>query len=162
MTAAIREARPDDRARITEIAVDAGLFEPDEVVMFDELLDAFFGGSLEGHTWLVAALDERVAGGAYVAPEPFGDRVWNLYVLAVDPAEHDRGIGRALLGEMEARLLGLGDEQARVLIVETSSTDQYAATRDFYRRGGFDEESTIRDFYGPGDHKVTFWKSFVA
>jgi hypothetical protein len=48
-----------------------------------------------------------------------------------------------------------------VLIVETSSTDQYARTRDFYRQHDYDEEATIREFYGPDDHKVVFWKSLV-
>lgn len=52
-------------------------------------------------------------------------------------------------------------DHARVLIIETSSTDQYAATRGFYRHHGFDQEAVIREFYGPNDHKVTFWKSLV-
>jgi len=49
-----------------------------------------------------------------------------------------------------------------VLIVETSSTDQYARTRAFYRQHHYDEEARIRDFYGPEDHKIVFWKSLEA
>ncbi|MEO7062079.1 MAG: hypothetical protein ABI083_20370 [Lapillicoccus sp.] len=52
-----------------------------------------------------------------------------------------------------------GEQVARVLIVETSSTDDYTASRRFYAREGFDREACIREFYGPGDDKIVFWKS---
>ncbi len=48
------------------------------------------------------------------------------------------------------------------MIIETSSTEAYSGTRSFYRDHGFVEESRIRQFYGAGDHKVTFWKSLAA
>jgi ribosomal protein S18 acetylase RimI-like enzyme len=66
------------------------------------------------------------------------------------------------MDHVEARLRDDGDDVARVLLVETSSTDQYERTRAFYRGRGYDEEATIREFYGPGDHKVVFWRSLVA
>lgn len=158
----VRTARSDDRDPIKRIAVDAGLFTADDVEMFDEMLDGFFDGSLVDHSWLVAERGGAVVGGAYVAPEPFGDAVWNLYFLAVDPDAQGSGAGTTLIEEVEALLKGFGAERARVLIVETSSIDQYEPTRAFYARRGFDEESTIREFYGPGDSKVTFWKSLTT
>ena len=50
-------------------------------------------GSLEGHMWLVATEEGRPLGAAYVAPEPFADRVWNLYFLGVAPEAQGRGAG---------------------------------------------------------------------
>ena len=41
-------------------------------------------------------------------------------------------------------------------------TVQYAATRQFYAKIGYDEEARVRQFYGPQDDKVMFWKSLVA
>ena len=35
------------------IAVAAEMFTADEVSFFDEMLDGFFDGSIEGHRWLV-------------------------------------------------------------------------------------------------------------
>lgn len=67
----------------------------------------------------------------------------------------------AFISHVEQLLREAGDEVARVLIVETSSTDQYAATRASYTARGFDEEAHIRDYYGPGDCKVVFWKSLL-
>ena len=59
-------------------------------------------------------------------------------------------------------LRGLGPETAQVLLVETSSTGQFARTRELYPQRGFVEEARIRRYYGPGDDKVVFWKSLTA
>ena len=40
----------------------------------------------------------------------------------------------------------------------SSSLERFAPTREFYRKHGYDQEARIREFYGPGDHKVVFWK----
>jgi len=62
----------------------------------------------------------------------------------------------------EEQLRRSGEDVARVLIVEASSTDQYARTRTFYRKLGYHEEARIRQFYGPSDDKVVFWKSLLG
>lgn len=149
-----------DRARIEALAVAAQMFGPDEV--------GFLGGMLEEHQasaegragWLVARDPEgRVLGAAHFAPEPFADRMWNLYFIVVDPELHGRGLGQALMHEVEQRLRARGEAVARTLIVETSSTARYERTRGFYRQLGYDEEARIRQFYGPQDDKIVFWKA---
>ena len=158
----IREATADDLDRIKEIAVAADMFSVDEVGFFDEMFAGAHDGSLEGHAWLVAEDDAGViTGAAQFAPEPFADRLWNLYFLAADPVAQGQGVGSTLIGHVETELRGRGDDVARVLIVETSSTDQYASSRAFYAAQGFTEEARIREFYGPGDDKVVFWKALT-
>ncbi len=155
----IRPATAGDLERIKEIAVAAEMFSTEEAEFFDEMLNGALDGSLEGHEWLVVeASDGPVVGAAQFAPEPFADRMWNLYFIAVDPAFQGSGIGRAVMGHVEGHLTARGEEHVRTLVVETSSTDQYARTRSFYAGIGYDEEARIREFYGPGDHKVVFWK----
>jgi ribosomal protein S18 acetylase RimI-like enzyme len=157
---AVRPARADDVDLIRSLAVGNGMFEPEEMGGFDTLLHGYLDGSLDEHRWLVAADSSGgVAGAAYYAPEPFADRVWNLYFLAVDPQQHRGGIGAALVAHVEESLRGAGNEVARVLIVETSSTGQFEGARRFYRREGFEPEARIREFYGPDDDKIVFWKS---
>ena len=158
----IRAAATEDLDRIKAIAVAAGMFSAEEVGFFDEMFAGAQDGSLEGHAWLVAVDDQgAIIGAAQFAPEPFADRLWNLYFLAADPLAQGQGVGSALIDHVEHELRGRGDDIARVLIVETSSTDQYASTRAFYAAQGFDEEARIREFYGPGDDKVVFWKALT-
>lgn len=159
MTLTIRTAEASDLAAIKQIAVAAEMFSLEEVAFFDEMFSGWLDGSLEGHQWLVAAIGGIVVGAANYAPEPFADRLWNLYFIAVEPEQQGSGIGRNLMAHAEAELATKGDDEARVLVVETSSTDQYARTREFYAKLGYDEEARIRQFYGPADDKVVFWKS---
>jgi ribosomal protein S18 acetylase RimI-like enzyme len=162
-THTIRVATPDDLDRIKAIAVASAMFTAEAAEFFDEMLGGFFDGSMPGSQWRVLqATTGEVQAASYYAPEPFSDRMWNLYFIAVDPTFQGQGLGGALMAHVEAELRQQGDSIARVLIVETSSTDQYARTRDFYAKIGYDEEARVREFYGPNDHKVMFWKSLVA
>lgn len=157
----IRPAVAEDLHRIKDIAVAAEMFSTDEVDFFDEMFSGALDGSLEGHEWLVTEADGTVVGAAQFAPEPFADRMWNLYFIAVDPAHQGNGIGAAMMAHVEGDLRRRGESQARTLVVETSSTEQFARTRSFYAGIGYDREARIREFYGPGDHKVVFWKGLV-
>ena len=158
----IRTADSHDQAAVADLAVINNMFAVDDL---EGLTDAFRGavnGELDGHQWFVATTqDGDVVAAAYLAPEPFADRLWNLYFIAVHPSQHGSGTGTALIAHLEGLLRARGEAEARVLIVETSSTGQYEATRAFYTARGFDREAQIREFYGPGDHKVVFWKALA-
>lgn len=158
----VRAAEPGDANTIKQLALLNHMFEPEEMGDFDEMLAGFFDGSLEEHRWIVAMSNDPsrgVAAAAYYAPEPFSDRMWNLYFIATDPAQHGSGAGTTVVEWIEAELKKAGPETAMTLIVDTSSLGDYDQARAFYERRGFVEEARVRDFYGPGDDKVTFWKS---
>ena len=156
----IRTASAEDAETIEAIAVAAGMFGPEDVGFLGDLLRRAEAQDPNA-CWLVLEVDRAVEAAAYYAPEPFADRMWNLYFIAVRPEHHGRGLGRALMAHIEGALRERGDAAARTLIVETSSTTQYERTRRFYRLLGYDEEARIRQFYGPKDDKVVFWKSLV-
>lgn len=161
-TASVRAATAPDAEQIKALAIGNAMFAPDDMGGFDEGLNGYLNGSMEGHRWVVATAKRgRVQGAAYYAPEPFGDRVWNLYFLAVDPSGHGQGVGSSLVTYVERTLRAEGSSCARVLIVETSSGSAYEGAREFYTRRGFDREAVIREFYGPDEDKVVFWKSLV-
>lgn len=159
----VRAARSEHADQIRALALDNAMFAADEMDGFDEGLHGYLENPSGAQRWIVA-LDrsERVVGAALYAPEPFGDRVWNLLFLAAEPAQQRRGIGATLVAHVESELRAAGGHVARVLIVETSSTDQFVAARRFYERRGFDREAVIREYYGPGDDKVTYWKDLTA
>jgi ribosomal protein S18 acetylase RimI-like enzyme len=158
----VRAAVASDVEEIRALAISNAMFAPEDMGEFDDALNGYLDGVLEGHRWLVATgVGGRVEGAAYVAPEPFGDRIWNLYFLAAHPSRHRRGAGSALVTRVEQTLRDEGEASARVLIVETSSSAAYEGARAFYASRGFDREAVIRDFYGPGEDKIVFWKSLV-
>lgn len=161
----VRSAISADADQIKQLALDNQMFEPEEMGDFDEMLSGFFAGVLDGHHWIVADPGDTsgaIAAAAYFAPEPFSDRMWNLYFIAAAPDGHGRGAGTTLIEHIERQLEAFGEATARTLIVDTSSLDDYEEARAFYLARGFVEEARIRDFYGPGDDKVTFWKRLGA
>jgi ribosomal protein S18 acetylase RimI-like enzyme len=155
----IRPARPDDFDAVMGIADASGLFRPDELEAVGGILASHFAGELgEDHHWMLVDEDGPSAV-TYYAPEAFADGVWNLYLLAVDPARQGGGRGATLVRSTEAALAARG---ARILLIETSSVERFARTRQFYRTCGYVEEARIREYYGPGDDKIVFWKRLAA
>ena len=155
----IRPAAPNDVPPIRTIAVDTEMFDLEGASFVDDVVTGIIEGTLDDHHFVVSeGSDGTVNGAAYFAPEPFSDRMWNLYFIAVHPSHQGNGVGSSLLDHVESHLRQAGPDAAQVLIVETSSTDQYARTREFYPKQGYIEEARISRFYGPDDHKVIYWK----
>lgn len=164
------------RDRVAEILRACGVFREDEVQVALELFDEAHGGAEHSAPRTGGRPDasaERPApsapsysfygafhSGALVAfschgPTPGTDRTYDLYWIAVDPALQGAGGGTVLLAEVERMLAGDG---ARMLVIETSSRPEYAATRGFYARRGYAEAARVRAFYAPGDDRVIFTK----
>jgi ribosomal protein S18 acetylase RimI-like enzyme len=71
------------------------------------------------------------------------------------PEFQGEGGGSQLLGEVERRLR---QREARLLVVETSSREDYAPTRHFYEAHDYDRAASLADYYAPGDHRVIYTK----
>jgi ribosomal protein S18 acetylase RimI-like enzyme len=156
----IRAVVNADLWAVKAIAIETELFTADDIGGFEDMLQGFLDGSLTDHFWIVLENGaDAIVGAAYYAPEPFSDRMWNLYFIGVRSGFQSTGVGSALITHIEETLRGEGKEVARTLIVETSSLERFEGTRQFYKRRGFDEEARIREFYGLGEDKIVFWKS---
>ncbi len=163
---------PAHRSRVAELLVATAAFSADEVDVALELFDegtAGAGPSLrsgrqaavapserEGHALpdyelLGAFAGDDLLGYACFGPTPSTDGTYDLYWLAVDPAAQGRGVGRALVRHVEGELAKRG---GRLVVVETSSRADYAATRQFYERAGYAEAARVRDFYAPADDRI--------
>ena len=74
-----------------------------------------------------------------------------IYLMAVEPALHRRGIGRALIEALEADLVADGVELLQVKTLGPSQADAgYDRTRRFYSRLGFRPLEEIHDLW-PGN-----------
>ena len=80
---------------------------------------------------------------------------YDLYWIAVDPAAQGRGIGRALLAQVEAEVQARG---GRLLLIDTSDTLAYASARRLYETSGYRLEAVVHSFYAPGDSLLIFAK----
>ena len=151
---------PRDRARVAELLVSTAVFSRDEIDVALQLFDATVrddgaAGADDAHVpdyeFTGAFEGERLLGYACAGPTPATEGTFDLYWLAVDAAAQGKGIGTALVREVERELR---DRGARMLLVETSSRPDYSDTRAFYARCGYTEAARIRDFYAPADDRI--------
>jgi len=110
-----------------------------------ELLGAYRGDQLVGY--------------AAFGPTPATDRTFDLYWIAVHPDSQGSGAGTALMDAVERRLAA---DRARMLVIETSSRDDYVPTRTFYQKRGYQESARLRDFYSPGDDRLVLTRRLDA
>jgi len=110
-----------------------------------EFVGAFDGDTLQGYACFGAT--------------PSTDRTYDLYWIAVHPDAQRGGVGAALMSELEHQL---EQRRSRLLVIETSSRDDYQPTRRFYHKRGYEESARLRDFYAPGDDRVVLTKRVSA
>ena len=156
------------RSRVEEIVRATRVFSEDEVAVALEVFDAAIPADM-GHVRspksavkpdyeLLGAFEgDRLLGYACFGPTPSTDRTYDLYWIAVHPAAQRSGVGAALMTEAERQL---EERRARLVIIETSSRDDYTPTRRFYEKRGYVEAARLRDFYAPGDDRLVLSKRF--
>ena len=144
------------RGRLREILDATEVFRPDEVTMALELFDESVAGDYE---FIGAFENDTLVAYACFGATPGTDRTYDLYWIAVHPSAQRHGSGSRLLSEVERRLSERG---ARLLVVETSSRDEYSKTREFYRARHLREVARMRDFYAPRDDRVIYTKSLAV
>lgn len=154
----MRKLRRDDIPRLEEILVATGAFTDAEVAVAVELLETVINDPRQqDYEVAVADVGDHVAGYVLFGPVPLTEGNYDLYWIAVDPDTQGSGVGRRLMKHVEDQVRQRG---ARLLCLETSSQGGYLRTRTFYEQAGYTEESCIRDFYKPGDDRLTYVKRF--
>jgi len=130
---ALRTARPADVGAVTAIINAAyqveRFFIDGDRTSEDEVRRYMAKGA-----FLVAEEDGRPAGCVYI--EQRGDRGY-FGLLAVDPAQHGKGLGRTLVEAAEERL-----RRAGCIAMDISVVDLRTELPPFYRRLGYVETGT--------------------
>lgn len=170
------------RHRVREILDATAVFRDDEVAVALELFDEAFavstarapydpgggvatyefvgsfsreGGVDDGRSSREGDTGPTLVGYACYGATPGTDRTYDLYWIAVHPAFQGEGDGTRLLDEVERRLR---ERDARLLVVETSSREEYEPTRRFYEARGYRRVAVLADYYAPGDGRVVYIK----
>lgn len=153
----IAPLQPAHRSRIESIVRATGVFSDAEVDVAMELFDSTdedyeFFGAFQGE-------DDTLVGYACFGVTPATDRTYDLYWIVVHPDAQRSGAGSALMNAVEHTLQ---ERRARMVVVETSSREEYAATMKFYDGRGYREAARVRDFYAVGDDRVVLTRRLAV
>jgi ribosomal protein S18 acetylase RimI-like enzyme len=156
VTVEIRPVQPQHRSHIESIVRATGVFSDAEV---DVALEVFDAAATDDYELLGAFDGDRLVGYACFGATPATDRTYDLYWIAVHPDAQRLGAGAALMAAVEHEL---EERRARLVVVETSSRDDYAPTRRFYQKRGYSEVARLSDYYAPGDDRVVLTKRIAV
>lgn len=149
-----------DAAAVYALVCETGFFSKSEEQIAIELVEETLSiGKESGYEFVFADAPGnpgKLLGYTCYGPIPDTESSFDLYWIAVAPAEQRSGLGSALLRETERLALSQG---ATRMFVDTSGREQYTPTRNFYERMGYREEARLVDFYAPGDDKVIYAKT---
>ncbi len=152
MNPTIRKVKKDDLQYLKDVLNSIELF-PSEIL--EDMISDFFNNPETEEIWFTATENEMPISIGYCAPEKLTEGTYNLYAIGVRSDIQGKGIGRTMMKYLEEELKKKGH---RILIVETSGTDDFELTRKFYENLGYSKEAVIRDFWKDGDDKVIYWK----
>ncbi len=148
----IRKVQLQDLPALKEVLDSSELF-PSELL--DEMMADYISNKDSTDIWFTCVYKTKPIALGYCAAEKLTKGTYNLYAIAVRKELQGQGIGGKMMNFIEKLLAQQGH---RVLIVETSSLDQYALTRQFYLKLGYRQEARIKDFWNEGEDKIIFWK----
>ena len=156
MITKVRKMRPQDKAAVMQILNTTSEFKPFEVTVAEELIDAFLEeGDSSGYPTRVAVVANEICGYICFGETPLTIGTWDIYWIAVEKSKQGKGIGKSLMAAVEKEIAKLS---GRLILIETSSTEEYEKTRLFYSSIGYTVVCSINDFYLPGDNKVILEK----
>ena len=157
MTESIREIVTQDIESAMKVVRSCGLFSPEEIPVLRAQLEKSLAGNPDRDEFWVADFDAEgeARGIAFCVEEVLTDRVWNLLFIGVVEDLQRSGIGSRILRHIEDRLRA---QSQRMLVIDTSNGPDFEGPRAFYKRHGYSEEGTVRDFYAEGAHRITFRK----
>ncbi len=150
-------AENNDGEQICEITARSGMFNEEEIQCVKDIWQQHIGLGSEasGYTFFVQKDGDKVQGYVCVGPRGLTDRVYDLYWIVVDPDLKRSGIGRLLISQAEQHVKYLN---GRIVVIETSGTEKYTGTREFYLSCGYNHEATLKDLYSEGDDLCIFTK----
>ena len=148
----IRKVVKDDIKGLKEVLNSIDLFPAE---MLDDMISDYFENPETSDIWFTTTQDEKSIAIGYCAAEKLTEGTYNLYAIGISSDVQGKGIGGAMMNYIENELKNQGQ---RILIVETSGTEDFRLTRKFYEKLNYTKEAVIRDFWSEGDDKVIFWK----
>jgi ribosomal protein S18 acetylase RimI-like enzyme len=154
------EVIPRDSETIGRMVVATKVFNRAEEAIAVELVeDRLQKGEKSEYLFVLLEQGDAVLGYTCFGPIPATNRRYEIYWIAVDPEQQNRGLGRRILLETEHRVRTLGGVR---LYVETSSREDYEPTRRFYALNGYSVAGELQDYHDIGDNLVIYAKDLLS
>ena len=156
----IRRCKKHELRILIEIARSTDYFQNDEIALklMRENLAEFLEKNDEEAGVLVYEENKEIIGFmSYVKIKSNVGAYW-LSWLAVRKDKQRKGVGAALLRELERILKSYG---ARILLVDTSGDETWEPgiqARNFYLKNGFKEAGRIPTYYWDNDDAIIYYK----
>jgi ribosomal protein S18 acetylase RimI-like enzyme len=153
----IRSIAAKDREVLTQILRLVGNFSEQEIGVAIELIDDAISEYSSGDYIACVLEDEKgqVQGYACYGLTPLTESTYDFYWMAVHPDAQGNGYGRSLIRFVEQDVREKG---GRLLVLETSSQENYTRTRLIYEKYGYELVARVRDFYKKNDDKLIYVK----
>lgn len=156
VTTSIRPMTVDDKKAIIHILLTTPEFLTSEVVVAEELIDAYLENPLtSGYYISVAELENELVGYVCYGNTPLTEATWDIYWIAVAREKQGYGIGQLLMKYAED---DIKKKHGRLIVVETSGKPEYNKTRRFYDNMNYQNVCQISDYYARNDDLVMFIK----
>ena len=145
----LRGLNNNDRQGLEIMLAGIPSFDADDQAVALELIDVALNDPGQMDYLFLLAVDDndQPIGYACYGPTPLTDGTFDLYWIAVAADLSGKGIGTSLLQAVEE---DIKRRNGRMLIIETSSGEEYTKTRQFYLKNDYPLAEAIKDFYRPG------------
>jgi ribosomal protein S18 acetylase RimI-like enzyme len=130
-------------------------FTSAEIDVAMELIDIVLKDPIQKDYQIYCMVDDQDQAIGYLCYglTPMTQGTFDLYWIAVDPDFQEEGVGSKLLGFLEDVVKAEG---GRMILADASTIPHYEKTQSFYLKNGFQEVARIRDYYHPGNDRITF------
>lgn len=155
----IRKALVADHPVVIDIVKATNFFRPVEIEIACEVFDdAAMNKPGCNYQSYVAEVGDQLAGWICFGEAPCTLGTYDVYWIAVDPAQQRNRIGSKLLDFAEAKIR---KQKGRMIVIETSGSEKFLPTRNFYERNGYTLVANVEEFYAPKDDKWIFCKRLL-
>jgi len=145
-----------DRDSIKDILDSTGFFYDYEIEVAVEIADEHLEKEAGGGYYFIAAIyQDKMIGFSCYGEIPCTKASYDLYWIGVHNDFRGKGIGIKILQETEKHIVLLSGKR---VYIETSSTEKYAPTQNFYIKSGYILEARLKDYYNDGDDKLMYSK----
>ncbi|OHB48751.1 MAG: hypothetical protein A2Y10_06480 [Planctomycetes bacterium GWF2_41_51] len=152
----IRKAAAADQSVVMDIIVRTNFFRAVEFDIAREVFeDAILLNPGCNYQSYVAEIESKVVGWVCFGETPCTIGTYDIYWIAVDPDYQKQHIGSQLLTFAEKEI---ASQKGRLSVIETSGSEKYKSTQQFYIKNGYHQAACVDDFYAPADPKLIFTK----